>query len=117
MDELSSTDLCPGCGAQVTPGGAYCSDCGKPLTAVGATPSGSKAKWYYNVWFILLMLFFVLGPLGLPLVWKNPRFSRGVKLLLSLVMVVYTVLLIDWTIKAVRAAMDHLNQFNATLQF
>ena len=75
-----------------------------------------KPKWYYNVWFTLLMLFFVLGPFGLPLVWKNPRFSRRVKAVLTLITIVYTVLLVDTTVRAVRAVLEHLEQFNATLQ-
>ena len=75
-----------------------------------------KPKWYYNVWFVLLMLFFVLGPFGLPLVWKHPRWSRWIKIALTLTMVVYTVVLIDATIRAVRAIMQGVEQFNATLQ-
>ena len=78
-------------------------------------PDETKPKWYYNVWFVLVMLFLVVGPLGLPLVWKNPRFSRWVKIALTLVMVLYTVALIDLTIRAFRAVMDTMNQFNTTL--
>lgn len=70
----------------------------------------APAKWYHNIWLLLFMLFFVLGPLGLPMVWKNPRLSRGVKWLLTLSMVAYTILLIDMTIRAVRVAIDHINQ-------
>ena len=69
-------------------------------------------KWYYNIWFVLFMLFFVVGPLGLPLVWKSPHFARWVKIALTLAMVVYTVVLIQMTIRAVRTAMDHINQLN-----
>lgn len=79
-------------------------------------PNAPKPKWYYNVWFVLLMLFFVLGPFGLPLVWKHPRWSRWIKLALTLVMAVYTIVLIDATIRAVRAIMQGVEQFNATLQ-
>jgi hypothetical protein len=67
-------------------------------------------RWYHNVWFVLAMLFFVLGPLGLPLVWKNPRFSRSVKWLLTVVMAAYTLWLVDLTVKAVQMAMDQVNQ-------
>lgn len=74
-------------------------------------------KWYYNVWFTLAMLFFVLGPLGLPLVWKNPHFSRGVKIVLTLIMVVYTVWLVDLTVRMFRAVMQEMNHLNSTYQF
>lgn len=71
------------------------------------------AKWYYNAWFVLAMLFFVLGPFGLPLVWKHPRFSRWIKVALTLAMVVYTVVLVDTTLRAVRAVMSEMGQLNA----
>lgn len=77
-------------------------------------PVKVKPKWYYNIWFVLGMLFFVLGPLGLPLVWKSPSFARWVKVVLTIVMVIYTVVLIDFTIRAFRAAMEHVNQMNLT---
>ena len=63
------------------------------------------------------MLFFVLGPLGLPLVWKNPHFSRGVKIVLTLIMVVYTVWLVDLTVRMFRAVMQEMNHLNSTYQF
>jgi len=80
-------------------------------------PTKPPSKWYYNVWFVLLMLLFVAGPFGLPLVWKNPRFSRGVKIGLTLLMVFYTLLLIEMTVRMVRAVMEGVQQFNSTLQF
>lgn len=74
-----------------------------------------KPRWYYNVWFVLFMLFFVVGPFGLPLVWKNPRMSRGVKLVLTAVMIAYTVLLVDMTRRMFQAVMNEFNQLNSAL--
>jgi len=65
-----------------------------------------RPKWYDNVWVVLVLLFFVVGPFGLPLVWKNPGFSRWVKWLLTIVMVVYTVWLLDVTIRMTRAILN-----------
>ena len=101
----------------MAPQAHFCSGCGKPLGLFVPPPTAAKPKWYYNVWFVLLMLFFVLGPLGLPLVWKNPRFSRGVKVALTVVMVLYTLVLIEATVRVVRAVMQGVEQFNSTLQF
>lgn len=75
---------------------------------MGGEPT--RPKWYYNVWFVLVMLFFVLGPFGLPLVWKNPRLGRGMKILLTFVTVAYTVLLVDWTLRAFRAVLNQTQQ-------
>ena len=43
---------------------------------------------------VVLLLFFVLGPLGLPLLYKSPKFGKGVKIALTLVVIVYTVYLV-----------------------
>ena len=68
-------------------------------------------KWYHNVWFVLGMLFFVLGPFGLPLVWQHPRFSRRTKWILTIATALYTVLLIDVAIRAVQHSLQLLDQF------
>ena len=62
------------------------------------------------------MLFLVLGPLGLPLVWKNPRFSRWVKVALTLIMVVYTIVFVDAMVRAVKVILNEANQLNSTLR-
>ena len=42
-------------------------------------------KWYQTRWFVLLTISpFVLGPFGLPLLWKSPQFSRAAKWWLTL---------------------------------
>ena len=64
--------------------------------------------WYYRRWGVLLLLFVVLGPLGLPLLWKSPSFTRAWKIVLTALMVVYTVMLLDSMVVAVRVAMEHL---------
>lgn len=112
MESGATTNACPLCGA-ATPGpAAFCSQCGQPLAGV-PRPAPAKPRWYYNVWFVLFMLFFVAGPFGLPLVWKNPKLSRGVKLALTAAMLVYTVLLIDLTRRMFQAVMNEVNQLNA----
>ena len=80
-------------------------------------PAPAKPKWYHNIWFVLFMLFFVLGPFGLPMVWSNPRFSRAVKWGLTVAMIVYTVVLVQLTIQATQAVMEHLKQNNAVFSF
>ncbi|HVP77133.1 MAG TPA: hypothetical protein VMV04_04495 [Thermodesulfobacteriota bacterium] len=43
---------------------------------------------------VVLLLFFVLGPFGLPLLYKSPKFSRTLKIILTLVVMIYTIYLI-----------------------
>ncbi len=115
MDEATSS-VCASCGTVRRIEANYCGQCGRAYTASFPSPAQSKnARWYHNVWFVLFMLFFVLGPFGLPLAWKNPRFSRALKMALTLAMVLYTFLLIDLTLKMARAIMGQVSAFNATL--
>jgi len=106
--------LCASCGRGLDASAMFCSRCGAPASA---TPPSALSKWYHNVWFVLAMLFLVLGPFGLPLVWKNPRFSRHVKLLLIVLTVAYTLCLIYGTIATVRVMLNHFSQLNALSAF
>ena len=60
-----------------------------------------KLAWYYQPWIVVLSLFFVLGPFGLPLVFKHPTFSRTTKIFLTAATLAYTAYLIWATIKIV----------------
>lgn len=44
----------------------------------------------------MILLFFVLGPLGLPLLFKSPAFTRKGKLIISVIVLSYTVLLLKY---------------------
>ena len=70
--------------------------------------AGRVTPWYYRPWAVVVLLFVVLGPLGLPLLWRSPSFTRGWKIVLTAVMVVYTVMLVDSMVVAVRVAMEQL---------
>jgi hypothetical protein len=53
-----------------------------------------EPKRYHGRMFVLLMLFFVLGPFGLPLLWGSARFSRAAKIALSAAVLLYTIFLV-----------------------
>ena len=113
---------CLVCGANAEAGTKYCGQCGQSLDPLAPTPPSSphlpkQLRWYQNIWLILFMLFFVVGPFGLPLVWKHPRLSQRAKIILTLIMVVYTVVLVELTMQAIRAVMGQVDQFNSTLSF
>ena len=58
-----------------------------------------KVKWYLRPMSVVLSLFFVLGPFGLPLLYKSPKFSRKMKVLLTIAVVAYTFYLIFVTLE------------------
>ena len=51
-------------------------------------------KWFYSRWFVLASLFLVLGPFGLPLLWRSPSFSRTQKIIWSVIFVAYMIALV-----------------------
>lgn len=65
-------------------------------------------KWYYQPWTVVLLLFFVLGPFGLPLLWRSPAFSRSMKIALAVAVIACTVLLVDGVLAAIRAVMEQM---------
>ena len=111
MADAAASRTCPMCSTAVTAEAVFCSLCGATLGTVSTPPSSPRTKWYYNIWFVLFMLFFVVGPFGLPLVWKHPRFARWVQWVLTLVIVLYTVLLVDRTIRMTTAVVKHFSPF------
>lgn len=69
--------------------------------------------WYHRPVWVLLLLFVVLGPFGLPYLWRSPAFSRPVKIALTIAVAVYTVLLIRESIEAFRAVERDLGAVDA----
>jgi len=53
-----------------------------------------RVKWYLRPISVVLLLFFVLGPLGLPLLYKSPQFSKTLKIILTIAVILYTSYLI-----------------------
>ena len=71
--------------------------------------------WYHRPWVVLVLLFLVLGPFGLPLVYKSPKFNRAAKIFLTLAMAVYTYYLIYASVEAVRFSVRAYEQYRGIL--
>jgi hypothetical protein len=63
------------------------------------------------------MLFVVLGPLGLPYLWKSPCFSRAAKVVLTVAVVAYTALLIGETMRVMHALQESMGELGAMGDF
>ncbi|MCA9131511.1 MAG: hypothetical protein KDA45_00080 [Planctomycetales bacterium] len=62
-----------------------------------ARPAGSTSRWRVlldNRRALLSMLFLVTGFLGIPILWLSPKFSHQEKVVWSLLVTLYTLLLI-----------------------
>src|SRR5262249_42318127 len=77
------------------------------MTEGSASPP--TPKWYHRAWSVVLLLFLVLGPIGLPHLWRSPSFSRGMKLILTIVVLAYSVLLLEAVLTAARLALEEMN--------
>ena len=62
-------------------------------------------------WMVLLMLFVLMGPLALPMLWKSPHFAQPTKVVLTvlvgLIMIAAVVVLwfvVSWFAEQIRAA-------------
>lgn len=67
-------------------------------------------KWYYRKGPVLILLFFVLGPLGLPLLFKSPAFTRKGKLIISVIVLSYTVILLKYIYFWVKLSYTIINE-------
>jgi hypothetical protein len=61
-----------------------------------------RTRWYHRPFWVVVMLFVVVGPFGLPLLWKSPSFSRNAKIVLTVAMVAYLGLFVDESIRILR---------------
>ena len=74
-------------------------------------------KWYYRPGWVLILLFLVLGPFGLPFLWRSPSFSRPLKLVLTVLVIAYMAFFIDETIRLFRAVRGELDVLGAVTDF
>ena len=85
------------------------------MAAVHTAEPPVAIKWYYRPVWVLVLCFVVLGPLGLPYLWRSPRFSRGAKIFLSGCVIVYTGLIVVETVRLVQEVRDEMKALQIDL--
>lgn len=97
--------LCPRCSSVIQARDTHCANCGAEI-ATSNDPiqlSGNQDDTVGpdplvdNRWFVLGLLFLALAGFGLPLLWKSSAFSPLGKIVLTIIVLLYTLLLI-WLI-------------------
>jgi len=88
--------VCRQCFAVLDLGDRFCRHCGAslvdfdasglPVTRVVSAGRSEASSWSESPWVVLAMLFLVLGPLGLPMLWRSRQFSPAWKAVLTLLM-------------------------------
>ncbi len=51
----------------------------------------NEVKWYYRPWVIILLMVLFVGPFGLPLLYKSPRFSKFWKVIITFFIIGFTI--------------------------
>ncbi len=110
--------VCPQCCAVLDASDNFCRHCGQPTRESAAGHSRQivttprKSNWVESRAMVLVMLFVVLGPLALPLLWRSREFSLPWKIVLTVVMVALTALILYLIWYVIYQSLEPLRQLH-----
>ena len=71
----------------------------------------SSDKWYHHPIVVLLALFLVLGPFGLPLLYQSPYFDDAQKTILTVIVLLYSLWAAIYFIQQINLSSSNLLGF------
>ena len=66
----------------------------------------NKPKWYFKSWS-LVVSFLCIGPLMLPLVWVNPRFSKKTKIFITIIAVILSYIMASFLVNSLKSILSY----------
>jgi len=113
--------ICHRCYTVLDAGDSFCRHCGAATGNRGVSSpgpikfapdqAGEPSKWTENRWAVLVLLFLVLGPLALPLLWRSRQFSPVWKAILTTLVLGLTVWILWWIQHDLQRSLAPLKEF------
>ncbi len=75
-----------------------------------------RVKWYFRPIPVIVLLFLVLGPFGLPLLYKSPQFSKTLKIILTIAVIIYTSYLVFASLEIARQLYGQMGELQEMLR-
>lgn len=103
---------CPHCAEEIDPEAVKCPFCREFVDEDQARPElkkGKKVPWYFKTGPLIFILLSV-GPLGLPLLWLNPRYKPLTKIIWTAVTLALSYVLIKMSYQGMQTMQQTYEQ-------
>ena len=81
---------------------------------MGESPKSDPKKWYNKPTTVILG-FFIIGPLALPLIWINPVLNKRNKIMITLIVIAISIWLLRSVADLYRILTEHYGELDKAL--